>query len=311
MLVCSSAAGQLVVLEPGPVTPVRRLPQLRLLLEQSQDFTPRLLVAETLSNEPVTAGPELFEDSPPQLETLPDSADSPPGVDAPHVQAPPGCNCPSCGGGPAQTFPGYDKLGYPLHGACPPVVISEAWCRRPWFVDIFAGSIWGDEFIDDQIGQEPSLVVGTRLGLDFDGDWGCETRFAWSEVETYNMADPSQFQQADLFLWDVSLVYYFASSLTIRPYCSVGLGLVDWEYIDLAGMPADEKVLGVPLAIGVKQRCDDWLVLRLDLTDNIAFGGSTILGTQHNFSITGNVEIRFGGSRTSYWAWAPRRHYSW
>jgi hypothetical protein len=118
-------------------------------------------------------------------------------------------------------------------------------------------------------------------------------------------------RQADLLLADVSLVYYFYSDLTIRPYLSVGLGVVDWEFIDANGNATDEKVMGVPISLGVKQRCDDWLVLRLDLTDNIAFGGGTQIGTQHNFSVTGNVEIRFGGPRTSYWAWAPRKHYFW
>jgi hypothetical protein len=202
-------------------------------------------------------------------------------------------------------------LGYTLHGGCPPVVISEEWCRRPLFVDVFAGAISGDEFIDGQIGQATSILAGGRLGWDFNGAWGCEARLAFAEVEIFNLPGPSERREADLFMWDVSVVHYFGSDLAIRPYCSVGLGSVDWEYVDVFGNPADEKMIGVPLAIGVKQRCDDWLVFRLDLTDNIAFGGGTPLGTQHNFSVTGNVELRFGGPRTSYWAWAPRKHYSW
>jgi hypothetical protein len=232
----------------------------------------------------------------------------------PSPQAPPhephaGCGCANCQG--ATQFPGYDNLPYPLQGGCPPVVISEAWCRRPFFFDVFVGAITGNEFIDNQVGQRTSLLYGGRFGWDFDGEWGVETRLALSQVDIYNLSSASNHRQADLLMADVSLVHYFGSSLTIRPFLSVGLGVVDWSYVDAFGMATDEQVAGVPIAIGVKQRYDDWLVLRLDLADNIAFGGGTQIGTQHNISLTGNVEIRFGGPRTSYWAWAPRKHYSW
>jgi hypothetical protein len=235
-------------------------------------------------------------------------------VEQPTVESPPphahsGCGCPSCQG--AQEFPGYDKLPYKLHGECAPAIISEAWCRRPLYADVFFGPVWGDEFIDGQSSQDTSLLYGFRLGWDFLNSLGCETRLAFAQVGIDNLIDPTQSDQADLLLWDVSLLYYFKSSLTMRPFVSIGLGLVDWEYTDAFGNPADDKVVGVPISLGIKHRWDDWLVFRLDLTDNIAFGDGTAIGTQHNFSITAAAEIRFGGTRTSYWAWAPRRHYSW
>jgi hypothetical protein len=191
------------------------------------------------------------------------------------------------------------------------MVISEAWCRRPFYVDLFGGLIWGDELVDNQISQQASFLAGGRLGWDFSGSLGCETRFGWSEVDIQNLQGNSNRRQAELLLWDVSLVHYFGSTLTLRPYCSVGIGVVDWEFDDAAGNPTDEKVFGLPIAIGLKRRYDDWLGFQLDLADNIACGVGSQIGTQHNFSVTGAVEIRFGGPRTSYWAWAPRKHYSW
>src|SRR5690606_20402379 len=116
---------------------------------------------------------------------------------------------------------------------------------------------------------------------------------------------------ADLLLADVSLVHYFYTELTTRPFVSIGFGAVDWEYVDAAGVPTDEKVFGMPVGFGVKHRYDDWLVFRFDVTDNIAFGGGTPIGTQHTFSATGAIELRFGGSRVSYWPWQPRRYYTW
>lgn len=293
MLLCAPASAQLVELEPGPELRVRPWP--RLLFERSPDFTPRIFVSQSL-------GEQLPVESP-AVETPP--IDQPP----PHAHS--GCNCPSCQGGATQEFPGYDKLPYKLYGECPPAVISEAWCRRPFYADVFAGAMWGDEFIDGQLGQDTSVLYGLRLGWDFGAALGAETRLAFSQVGIYHLADPSQQSQADLILWDVSLLYYFNSSLKLRPFVSIGLGLVDWEYPDVLGNSQDEKVVGVPISLGIKHRVDDWLAFRLDLSDNIAFGEGTEIGTQHNISITGAAEIRFGGPRTSYWAWSPRRHYTW
>jgi hypothetical protein len=260
-------------------------------------FPPTVFVSHLLDEDAVS--PEALENP------------SPPAADVPHEGPQAGCGCPHCQSGASHAFPGYDKLGYSLHGGCPPAVISEAWCRRPFFADLFIGAISGDEFINGEIGQQTSLLAGGRLGWDLSGDWGCEARLALAEVHIHNMSGLAERRQADLLMADVSLVHYFGLDLTIRPYMSVGLGVVDWGFVDVDGNAVNEKVMGVPIAMGVKQRCDDWLVLRLDLTDNIAFGGGTRLGTQHNISVTGNVEIRFGGPRTSYWAWTPRKHYSW
>ncbi len=267
------------------------LPRIDLIDRASVDILPLTFVHQT---------PEAAAEYGPPVDSGPASAS--------HAG---GCGCAGCQSGGGEAFPGYDQLGYTLHGGCPPVVISEEWCRRPFYFDVFIGALWGDELVNGQIDQEISFLAGGRLGWDLNGAWGVEARLAWSEVGISNVVGPVDNRQAELFLWDVSLLHYFGSHLKLRPYCALGLGAVDWEYTDINGNTTDEKVFGVPVSLGLKQRLDDWLVLRLDLTDNIAFGSGTPLGTQHNLSITGNVEIRFGGPRTSYWAWAPRKHYSW
>lgn len=292
----------MVQLATGPELQPRRLPRIYLERDASADgFPPTVFVSQPFEEDATVAV------SPEQAiaEGLPGPAA------APHAHSRSGCGCADCQSGDGQTFPGYDKLGYELQGGCPPVVISEEWCRRPFFVDVFAGPIWGNEFVNNQIGQQTSLFAGGRLGWDFNGSWGAEGRLGWSQVDIYNLAGPTHDRQAELFLWDVSVVHYFGSNLKLRPYFAVGLGMVTWDYDDVVGNPVEEQVFGVPIGIGLKRRWDDWLVFRLDLTDNMAFGGGTQIGTQHNFSITGNVELRFGGPRTSYWAWSPGKHYTW
>ncbi len=62
----------------------------------------------------------------------------------------------------------------------------------------------------------------------------------------------------------------------------------------------------VPLALGLKYRCNDWMALRFECADNIVFGRGSVRSV-HDFSITGGVEIRFGRSRKTYWPWNPDR----
>jgi hypothetical protein len=64
----------------------------------------------------------------------------------------------------------------------------------------------------------------------------------------------------------------------------------------------------LPIALGVKYRLNNWLILRLEAADNITFGSGPVRAAS-NFSLTGGVEIRFGGARTAYWPWNPSRTY--
>jgi hypothetical protein len=236
---------------------------------------------------------------------------APGGVPAVERSGQAGCSCSSCGAGNGHAPVVSDQAGAWLPQDCPPAVISEGWCRRPFYFDGFIGAITGDDFVEGAIAQHTSFLAGGRLGWDLDERWGVEGRLAFSEVGISNTSGERFDRQADLLLADVSLVRYWFTDWKLRPFATVGLGVADWEFSDDAGNSTDEKVFGVPVGIGVKQRYDDWLVFRLDLTDNMAFGGGTVLGTQHNFSITGGFELRFGGARTSYWPWQPRKHYAW
>jgi hypothetical protein len=223
-----------------------------------------------------------------------------------------GCSCASCRSGTSHGPPPEiaGSSGW-FTNDCPKAVISGGWCERPLYFDGFVGAIYGDEFVDGQINQHTSFLAGVRLGWDLDESWGWEGRLAVSDLDISNVNGPSDNRQADLLLADVSLVHYFFTDLTTRPFLSVGVGGVDVEYVDAAGLETEEQVFGVPIGIGIKHRYDDWLVFRFDLTDNMAFGGGTPMGTQHNLSATGSFELRFGGSRVSYWPWQPRRYYTW
>ena len=94
-----------------------------------------------------------------------------------------------------------------------------------------------------------------------------------------------------------------------RPYIRAGLGTVRVQLQDRLGTQYDSTVVGMPWGIGVKYRVSNWLALRGEIADNVAIHAGSPFNTQHNFSFTFAMEVRFGGSRVAYWPWNPGIHY--
>jgi len=206
----------------------------------------------------------------------------------------------------------------------------ESWRTRPFGASWFMGMIEGGTLIDDWVGGKRGFLGGYRLAWDFDHYFGYEMRLGFGSVGLCDGYRARQAQQEaddakgvpddDPFrlrfnrrrdmtttLWDVSLLYYPWGDATWRPYLMAGIGAAHLEFIDRLSTRYDESVFEMPLAIGVKYRCNERWVWRLELADNIIFGDR--VNTVHHMSLTGGVEIRFGGSRVVYWPWTPGRHY--
>jgi len=207
----------------------------------------------------------------------------------------------------------------------------ESWLHRRASVGLQVGYIQGAELINDWTGANDGTFVSLRFGWDFDDYWGAETGFSYgalgmydseraklmqrlADIEAgYELDDPyldrfDSRRNLDLYQWDASLIYYPWGDADLRPYLSAGLGISRMDFTDRLAQNYDEQFLLVPLAVGVKWRSRNGLAWRIELADNISFGSGSI-STTHNLSLTGGVEIRFGGSRTSYWPWNPGRHY--
>ncbi len=266
---------------------------------------------------------------------------TPPAIPAAPLQSVPApcgtCNstAPSgtCGSGQGYVFrPGLlgivpyylDQLRQPMQ--------RESWLYRPLSGGWFMGSVEGGTPIGDWASLGHGFAGGYRLGWDQSLHWGGEVRFLFGAVPVHDSAraraaqlaadladgysadDPhtlrfNQRRDADLFHWDVDLLYYPWGDTQWRPYLMAGIGTANIDFIDRLSVRYDKIVLAMPLAVGLKIRYNDWLVMRFEAADNIAFGGGSGLGTMHNLSITLGAEIRFGGSRTAYWPWNPGRHY--
>ncbi len=215
-----------------------------------------------------------------------------------------------------KTAPGPNRgVGRPL--------TRESWLHRPFSAGWFMGMAQGSPLIDDWIGLQQGYVGGYRFGWDETHYWGGEMRFSFASVElldsqraidTQTTDYPqwndkfNQRRDADVFQWDVCVLYYPWGNAQWRPYMAAGVGCSRTIFLDRLSNHYDQITFAMPLAVGVKYRCNDSLALRLELADNIAFAGGGI-ETTHNLLLTGGIEVRFGGSRTAYWPWNPGRHY--
>jgi hypothetical protein len=71
--------------------------------------------------------------------------------------------------------------------------------------------------------------------------------------------------------------------------------------------PFNSTLLAMPLGAGVQFPLTRWAAMRLDVTDNIAFGGDGV-DTLNNFLFSAGMEFRLGARPNSYWPWRTSRN---
>jgi len=219
----------------------------------------------------------------------------------------PQCCCPDdgCDGRPLFTFPDW-MCHRPL---CSLFGSSAATSDAPWVswntcpisVGAFAGMMNGGPLVQDTVGTKTGFDGGWRIGWDVDSRWGAETRFAFASLSMYDhLPQAAGSNNAELFQWDVEALYYPCRESRLRPYLLAGIGLTDINFTGIPGQGSQTVCLSLPLGIGLKYLWDENFALRLDLLDDIAMSNEHLL-TQNNFSLTGGLELRFGGSKKVYW----------
>lgn len=191
--------------------------------------------------------------------------------------------------------------GRPLQGT--------SWRNRPVYIGWHVGGIWGDTLITDRLDQEEDLFGGYYLGWDFDHFWGVEARFSFTHLDLIDAGEPVSTRTNRSHFYDASLLYYPWGDAAWRPYLGVGVGLAHLRFVDDLDLGYADALLEFPLSIGCKYYFQNWLALKLTLTDNLVIGDSG-LNTMHQWSLTGGVEVRFGGPPVSYFPWNNNIH-SW
>lgn len=170
-----------------------------------------------------------------------------------------------------------------------------SWRNRPVSVGAFLGGIGNAPLIEDRVEQSDSVFGGVRLGYDWNHYWGSELRYGYTEADLFTPAGTAIEGTTHNWFLDVNAQWYFWGDSRWRPYVAVGAGIATFDYADETGQAIDETTFQVPYGGGVKYLFDRSFALRLDVTDNWAFG-SDRTSPMHNVSYTLGLEWRFGGS---------------
>jgi len=188
----------------------------------------------------------------------------------------------------------FAALNQPLHGT--------SWLNRPYYFGAFCGTWLGDSLISNEVSQESGFFSGYRFGTDLTHHWGSELRLSLFYINTYFPDDVRGVDSRNL-VGDVNLLYYPWGDTRWRPYGSIGLGVAGFHFVDQDNVAVDHTGLQLPIGLGVKYLCRNWLAMRLDIKDNIVFSGNRVNNTD-SWSFVGSVELRWGTkSSARYLPW--------
>jgi hypothetical protein len=188
----------------------------------------------------------------------------------------------------------YLGMGEPL--------VGTSWLNRPYYVGAFGGTWDGDTLIGGSAEQESGFFGGYWLGKDLNHYWGSELRASLFYVNTV-LDRGTRVVESRNVVGDVNLLYYPWGDSRWRPYGSIGLGFAGFHYVNAGDLAIDHTGPSLPIGLGVKYLCRNWLAFRLDLKDNIVFGGNGINAT-NNWSIVAGAEVHWGSkSSIRYFPW--------
>ncbi len=186
-------------------------------------------------------------------------------------------------------------LGQPLEGT--------SWLNRPLYVELFAGSWFGDTLVPGRVNADTGFFSGCVLGDDLSDYWGCELRLSLAYIDVQFVPEQYTSGRARTVVGDLNVLYYPWGDARWRPYGSLGLGVAGYHFVDLDNMPVDHTGAALPIGFGVKYLLRNWLAIRIDVKDHLIFGGKDI-GTTNNWSLTGGVEIHWGSETSArYYPW--------
>jgi hypothetical protein len=184
-----------------------------------------------------------------------------------------------------------------------------SWLNRPYHVDAFVGPLLSTGPVDGRVEQENDVLGGIRVGWDFDYYWGIEWRYAQSDPSL--IATDSDGSRGDELsgtyrVSDIDFVYYPWGDTKVRPFVQWGLGVTQIGSVRADGSGQEATLLTMPFGAGVQFPITRWLAWRMEVVDNLAFGGDGV-DTMNNFTFTAGIDMRFGARPNSYWPWRSSR----
>ncbi len=188
--------------------------------------------------------------------------------------------------------------GQPLRGT--------SWLNRPYEVAFELGGLLMAGDPASGVSSANDLFAAIHTGWDWDHYWGGQIRVGWSTPQLENGSATND-SGDNLFIGDISTLYYPWGDSRARPYLRLGIGLTDMEFTNADLQRRQETLFTIPMAIGIKYQFRRWAAWRAEFANNLAIAQGDA-NTVNNITFTFGVESRFGGRPTGYWAWHPRGH---
>ena len=191
---------------------------------------------------------------------------------------------------------------------------TTSWLNRPYEFSLETGAFVMGSRLSSNNSRNNDILAAASLGWDWDHYWGSQARFAWTSPELTSNVDPvnvnnnSNNNSNNVFIYDLSLMYYPWGDSRVRPYYRAGLGLTDISFINESGLREDNSLFTMPLGIGMKYQAERWMAFRAEAVDNITFGQNSA-STMHNFTLTVGFECRYGGRQTGGWSSPSKKNY--
>jgi len=195
----------------------------------------------------------------------------------------------------AERFTGW---GQPLYGT--------SWLNRPLGASWFAGFMEGGTPIPHKVSQHGGFFGGYRFTWDYDYYYGLEARLGAGAIGLSYPEINRPTATSDIYLADVSVLYYPWGDSRWRPFVTAGLGTTKISFYDYHDQYYGGVLASLPFGVGLKYRLREWVALRAEIIDNVAFGRGPF-STFQNVSYTTGMEVRFGGLRTLYYPWFPSK----
>ncbi len=235
--------------------------------------------------------------------------------------------------GAGRPFMGFFQLPEERYRGPGEPLVQESWQFRPLSVGTFFGFLQGGALVRGWTYEEQGTIAGLTLGWDFHHYFGAEMRVGFGRVVVGDTMEAILAQQTsddtaglspydparrrfdvsrydDLIICEINALYYPWGDSRWRPYAMIGMGVTSIDFIDRSEIVYHGAYFTLPIGVGVKYLNGDWLAFRLELADQIMFGGGSPIETVNRLCVTAGVELRFGGSnRRAYWPWNPGRNY--
>jgi len=185
--------------------------------------------------------------------------------------------------------------------------VGTSWLNRPYYVGVDYATLWITQPPLDNVSNDVDLYGGLYAGCELDYYWGAELSVQRATPELVNSQSPSAARGDRMMMWTANLMYYPWGDAWFRPYWRCGIGGMEIDFPNDAGIRLDETLWAFPIGIGIKFPLERWLTARAEFADQIGIGNAGI-ATQHDLTFSFALEWRFGARPRSYWPWNPSRH---